>query len=195
MDTAVFLRENPIRDVTHYESPPRRRLREQEDEVLKTYYESKLSTHFYKFSSFHNFSQILTQKLALSPEKDIKDIDPIGTVDRLMLSEKEKQMRLGYLRKKKMLDQVSEMQDKPKITSHPIHDEPKVLIHLRKKEPKQFDQELEDKRRQNPNREVDEYGECTFKPNLNSNRGNGGRERSIDDLLQWNNDRRFKLAN
>lgn len=49
--------------------------------------------------------------VALSPEKATKKekSDPIGTVERLMLSEKEKQMRLHYLRKKQMLDAASEV--------------------------------------------------------------------------------------
>lgn len=34
-------RENPKRDVTHFESPPRRRLREDEDAILKYVHEGK----------------------------------------------------------------------------------------------------------------------------------------------------------
>jgi hypothetical protein len=36
IDTNVYKRENPRRNVTHYESPPRRRLREDEDDILRT---------------------------------------------------------------------------------------------------------------------------------------------------------------
>ena len=46
-------RENPRRDVIHYESPPRRRLREQEDEVIKTYHLGKLGVRpRSRFSAF-----------------------------------------------------------------------------------------------------------------------------------------------
>jgi len=41
MDEVIFKRENPTRDVIHFESPPRRRLRIREDEVLESYQECK----------------------------------------------------------------------------------------------------------------------------------------------------------
>lgn len=41
IDTTVYFRENPIRDVIHFESPPRRRLREQETKVIETFYQCK----------------------------------------------------------------------------------------------------------------------------------------------------------
>jgi hypothetical protein len=125
--------------------------------------------------------------LALSPEKNRKEqVDPIGTVDRLMLSEKEKQMRLGYLRKKKFLDTVKDLQDRPKITSHPVHNEPHVPIHLRKTPQKTIDDELTERRINNPPPDPHPFEECTFKPNLAPTADKNNQERSINDLLQWN---------
>jgi hypothetical protein len=48
IDTHVFKRENPRRNVMHYESPPRRRLREEEDEILKTLDEGKSNFYAYE---------------------------------------------------------------------------------------------------------------------------------------------------
>jgi hypothetical protein len=41
-DQSLEQRNNPRRDVTHYESPPRRRLRETEDVAIQEYHESKI---------------------------------------------------------------------------------------------------------------------------------------------------------
>jgi hypothetical protein len=89
-------------------------------------------------------------------------------VDRLLLSEKEKQMRLNYLRKKKLLDQVSEMQEKPNITHHPVHKLQNIPIHLRKTPTKDIDDELSQRREQNPIPDPHPYEECTFKPDLSN---------------------------
>jgi hypothetical protein len=40
-DKSLDVRNYPRRDVVHYESPPRRRLRETEDEAIKVYHQSK----------------------------------------------------------------------------------------------------------------------------------------------------------
>jgi hypothetical protein len=42
LEETIFKRENPKREVIHFESPPRRRLRVKEDEVLESYQECKI---------------------------------------------------------------------------------------------------------------------------------------------------------
>lgn len=70
-------REHPRRDVTHFESPPRRRGREQEDKVLEDYHNAKMI------------------------ERETEDqVDPAETVDRLLMTGKEYEKRRAYLRKK-----------------------------------------------------------------------------------------------
>lgn len=135
--------------------------------------------------------------VALSPEKATKKekSDPIGTVERLMLSEKEKQMRLHYLRKKQMLDAASEVQDRPQITSHPSHNKKRAPIHLRKTPSKSIDQEMSDRRRNNPPPDPHPFEECTFQPDLSKSNSTNKHlgERSIDDLFQWNQKKNSKL--
>jgi hypothetical protein len=45
-DKSLQDRGNPRRDVVHFESPPRRRLRETEDVAVKVYHESKILIYF-----------------------------------------------------------------------------------------------------------------------------------------------------
>lgn len=104
-------------------------------------------------------------------------------------------MRLGYLRKKKFLDECKEVQDRPKITSHPLHDQPSVPIHLRKTPQKTYDESISKYRENNPSPTPDPFNECTFKPELSKTAGKLKQGRNVDDLLQWNEDKRFKLEN
>lgn len=92
-------------------------------------------------------------------------------------------MRLGYLRKKKFLDECKEVQDRPKITSHPSHDQPSVPIHLRKTPAKDFDEEKNKFRENNPKPNPDPTSECTFKPELSRTAGKYKQGRSVEDLL------------
>ena len=56
IDRGLDDRSYPRRDVVHYESPPRRRLRETEDEAVKVYHESKyLEYNFVNGENFANF--------------------------------------------------------------------------------------------------------------------------------------------
>lgn len=63
--------------MTHFESPPRRRGREQEDKILEEYHTTKM----------------------IEREKE-DQVDPTETVDRLLMTGKEYEKRRAYLRKK-----------------------------------------------------------------------------------------------
>jgi hypothetical protein len=70
-------RENPRRDVTHYESPPRKRDREEDDKIIQGY-----------------------QRIKPTVRKSHERSGPAEAVDRLIMTGKEYDDRKAYLRKK-----------------------------------------------------------------------------------------------
>jgi hypothetical protein len=104
-------------------------------------------------------------------------------------------MRIGYLRKKKMLDESKLLQDRPKITPHPSHNDTKTPIYLRITPGKYIDEELSKYRENNPAPQPNPLDECTFRPDISNTSGKNNLQRSISDLLQWNCDKKFKQAN
>lgn len=78
-----------ILEVIHYESPNKRKLRIREDEVLMSI-QGNLSSVF--------FNTLLEEDSRSSAQSHVSQ--EIGTVDRLLMSNREKEMRMTYLRKK-----------------------------------------------------------------------------------------------
>lgn len=110
----------------HYESPPRKRLREQEDKVIKGYLEA----------------------ISIEGEagEDCRAESPKGTVERLMQCKEEKEKRVAYLRQKKALEELNSLQEKPEISSGYKLKNPRVPLVQRKVEEADFDEEMHLKR-------------------------------------------------
>lgn len=93
------------------------------------------------------------------------------------------------------MEEQSEVTSGPKINkNYKFKDnKPWVPVHEREAKMDDYDSVLQRKRLARPEREDDDDEECTFQPNFVSN--NKSRGRSVDDLLRWGDEKRFKLAN
>jgi len=82
------------------------------------------------------------------------------------------------------------LRDKPNIDSDYIMKRPWVHPSEREDKNGNFDQNLQDKRNNDPSRFVNELKECTFHPDINGSYN----DRSYEDLKKWGEDKRLRLA-
>lgn len=114
------MKENPRRAVIHFESPPRRRLREHEDLIVRGYMESCSNK----------------QK-----EEESSSPNPKGTMDRFVSNKKEHEKRMAYLRRKKAMEEMASLKDKPDITRYKFT-KPRIPVTERKVEEQDFDDRM-----------------------------------------------------
>lgn len=81
-----------------------------------------------------------------------------------MLSKHEKEARVAHLRKKKALEEINSLRDKPEINSDYKLKNPRVPLTERKNYESNFDEEMEHRRNIDPSRFTDKLEECTFNP-------------------------------
>jgi len=91
------------------------------------------------------------------------------------------------------LDEEKTMQDRPNIASNFKPKRDRIPVVDREVENPNFDDVLQERRTQDPNRFRDSLVDCTFNPKTNKKRNPDNR--GVDDLLKWGDDKRFKLAN
>jgi len=78
---------------------------------------------------------------------------------------------------------------KPEITPYQFKNK-RIPVHERESPEQRYDEELDKIRRNNPNRYAKEMEQCTFSPEINRKRGGS---RSVEDLMNWGEQKRFKL--
>ena len=171
-DELIQSRENPRRDVVHYESPPRKRLREQEDKVIKGYLEAI--------------------SIGNSEGEECLGESPKGTVERLMQCKEEKEKRVANLRRKKALEELNSLREKPEICTGYKLRNPRVPLTERKREEIDFDEKMQIRRQNDPEGFRDPALECTFCPEVN--RSSRSQFRSVNNLIEWGDQKKASLA-
>jgi len=91
------------------------------------------------------------------------------------------------------LEEQAEMRNVPKINSdfQSKSKRPRIPVHERPIPTTDFDDLLGKQRKIRPSMAEDEEDLCTFQPELTAKNGLG--RRSVDDLLKWGTDKRFKM--
>ena len=123
------------------------------------------------------------------------------------MARQEKEDRLSYLRQrvgfdsfgwliltpKKTLEEEAEVRSRPDIRSPYQTKSEREQNSYMKVKPRNFDQELQQKRQHDPNRLLDEMDECTFHPKLSQSGVSTPKSRGIRDLYEWNKVRQSKI--
>lgn len=161
--------KNKKPQIIHFESPPRRRLREREDEVLKDFHEEIQREE----------NRVLTPREKLKRAND--------TVERLMMCDKERKHRLGILKHKLNKEIESKLKDRPTISEYKLK-RPYIPPHLRSPE----QQEPKEKSPYMTERELEDMRECTFSPRIRKNKYNSDLQSSVDSLIKWGEERNVR---
>jgi len=91
------------------------------------------------------------------------------------------------------LDERAKCTNVPKISTFKSKRKNRIPVHKRKQEEEDFDEFLERKRANRPAKPAQETEEYTFEPDVHMTKSKD--KRTVDDLLRWGTDKRFKLAN
>ena len=114
-----------------------------------------------------------------------------------MMAQKENEMRLQYLRKKKMIDEEAHCTEKPKINKYGFLDKNRISVYKRDVEEEDYDDILAKQRKNRPQKpeDLEENQNLRFSPEFIADHDLAAAHRTVDDLIEWEAQKRTKLAN
>lgn len=166
------------KEVIHYDSPAKDRLRQVEQGIIDEYRNSRLLDNKEALA-------ISQQESGSSRGRGSKTV-----VQRLHELEREKQIRLERIRQNKIVEELSHMRDKPEINNYELSKE-RSPLHMQSERPKDFDEEMKKYRNQNAKQSRDENLGDTVQSSGSKNTP----LRSTEDLFAWKDKRSLQLAN
>lgn len=166
------------KEVIHYDSPVKDRLRQIEQSIIDEYRNSR--------------HQNDTEALAIRQQESngSREGGAKTVVQRLHELEREKQNRLERIRQNKLAEEMSQMRDRPTINDYEFSKD-RSPIYMQADKPKDFDEEMKKYRKHNAKASKESANEKTFE----SSSQKTGAGRRTEDLFAWKDKRSLQLAN
>ena len=90
------------------------------------------------------------------------------------------------------MEDEAEIRSRPEINKNYRLKKPYIPVQHREPKVQNFDKQLDQRRKNDKHRYIDEMEECTFKPKINDSSKNDIRK--VDDLLKWGDEKKMKLV-